>query len=198
MSAGRALLVYATKQGQTEKIARCMAERLEAGGMAVTLVRAERPPAGLDPAAFEVVALGGPVHFGRHPRALRRFVGSHEGALLQRPTLFFSVSGAAGGSSEEERAEADGYVADFLARTGWAPDLTATVAGAIPYTRYSPFLRWVMRRISRKLGRGTDVSRDYEYTDWEQVEELADTVAGMVAGAPQVSGAPPRYSLHPR
>ena len=39
------------------------------------------------------------------------------------------------------------------------------VAGALLYTRYNIFKRWIMKRIVAKAGGDTDVSRDYDYTD---------------------------------
>ena len=48
------------------------------------------------------------------------------------------------------------------------------MAGAINYTRYNPLLRWYMKRASKLNGGSTDTSRDHEYTDWTQVERLAN------------------------
>jgi menaquinone-dependent protoporphyrinogen oxidase len=38
-----------------------------------------------------------------------------------------------------------------------------------------------MRRIAAKAGGDTDVSRDYEYTDWNDVRDFAVGFAGVVA-----------------
>jgi len=53
-------------------------------------------------------------------------------------------------------------------------------AGALPYTRYHFFLRWVMKRIATMAGRDTDTSRDYEYTDWDEVARFAEEFADQV------------------
>ena len=66
------------------------------------------------------------------------------------------------------------YIADFLRETGWQPMMTGSIAGAMAYTKYSPIMRWMIKRISRKEGGPADTTRDYEYTDWEQVRRLAD------------------------
>ena len=57
----------------------------------------------------------------------------------------------------------------------------AVVAGALPYTRYSPLTRWMMRRIVAKAKGDTDTSRDYEYTDWEAVRRFAGEFALRVS-----------------
>ena len=65
----------------------------------------------------------------------------------------------------------------FTADTGWTPARIATVAGRLAYTQYNWLVRLMMRRIARKEGGATDTSRDHEYTDWAQVERLADQLA---------------------
>ncbi len=47
------------------------------------------------------------------------------------------------------------------------------IAGALKYTQYNWFIRWVMKGIARKEGGSTDTSRDHEYTDWRQVAAYA-------------------------
>jgi menaquinone-dependent protoporphyrinogen oxidase len=66
------------------------------------------------------------------------------------------------------------YIANFVRETGWQPAMTESVAGAMAYTKYSPLVRWVIRRISQKDGGPADTTRDYEYTDWEQFRRFAD------------------------
>ena len=48
-----------------------------------------------------------------------------------------------------------------------------SVAGRVAYTQYSLPTRLVMQYVSRRTGRPTDTSRDWEFTDWLEVERLA-------------------------
>jgi menaquinone-dependent protoporphyrinogen oxidase len=41
-------------------------------------------------------------------------------------------------------------------------------------------MRWMIKRISQKEGGPADTSRDYEYTDWDQVARFADRYAGTL------------------
>ena len=43
--------------------------------------------------------------------------------------------------------------------------------------------RWIMRRIVAKAHGDTDTSRDYEYTDWNDVRLFARDFADRVTGA---------------
>jgi menaquinone-dependent protoporphyrinogen oxidase len=55
------------------------------------------------------------------------------------------------------------------------------VAGALPYTKYNVFIRWIMKRIARQEGGDIDTSRDYEYTDWKALRLFAGEFGGLVA-----------------
>ena len=59
-------------------------------------------------------------------------------------------------------------------------DDTEMIAGALTYSKYPLPLKWLMRRIAGKVGEGTDISRDYEYTDWQQVAQYAERLMVMV------------------
>lgn len=180
MTTPRTLVVFATRDGQTRKVAKRIAEVLADRGLPVVLADVDRLSAGVPADGLAGAVVAAPVRFGRHPRKIRRFVGRHRDAIDRVPTAFVSVSGAAGGHDAAHRAEARGYVERFLEETGWDPDRTATVGGAVAYTRYNPILRRVMRSIAEKEGRSTDTSRDHEYTDWNEVEGFARAFGGLV------------------
>lgn len=179
MSEPRVLIVFATTRGHTRRVARRVAEVLGEAGLGVVLADLERVPDRLPAENLCGVILAGPVHFGRHPRKLRRWVTRNRSALERLPSLFVSVSGAAIGADAEHRTQARGYADAFTERTGWTPDRICLVGGEIAYTRYNPILRRVMRAISRREGRSTDTSRDHVYTDWAAVERFARVFGAM-------------------
>ncbi|HEU0200451.1 MAG TPA: flavodoxin domain-containing protein, partial [Burkholderiaceae bacterium] len=90
-----------------------------------------------------------------------------------------SVSLSAGGPGAKPEA-ARRYVRDFLRQVGWQPALTATFAGALPYSKYGTFKRWLVLLFVRLAGGETDASRDYEYTDWSAVDRFATDFARLL------------------
>lgn len=180
MTPRRILLVYGSHYGQTAKIASRMADVIRTTGAAVTVANAGTLPVGLAARDFDVVVVGSSVEFARHQRSVERFVTAQRSALETMPTAFFSVSGAAGDAREVGRAEARGYVDAFVRRTGWHPTLIEMFGGATKYTRYNPFLRWVIKRGMAKSGGPTDTTRDWELTDWAAVERFAAQIATLV------------------
>ena len=172
----RTLILYATTEGHTARIAERIAQVLRDQGHAVEAHPADAAPAGLNPAAYDGVIVGASIHYGRHPLYLRALVRNHRTALAARPGAFFSVSLSAGGPGAKPEA-AQRYLDTFLRQVGWRPPQTATVAGALQYSKYGAFKRLLMRMIVGIAGGDTDTSRDYEYTDWDAVDRFAHAFA---------------------
>lgn len=168
-----ALIVYATKEGQTFKIAQRIAEALRAEGHSAQLFDADHPAAPLDFDRFQLAVVGGPVHAGGYPRSILHFVREHRAFLERTRAAFFSVGLAVASRTSDGRAPTLALVEKFVESTGWRPQRVELIAGALPYSKYNFWIRFVMRRIAAKAGGDTDTSRDYEYTDWAAVERFA-------------------------
>ncbi len=84
---------------------------------------------------------------------------------------------------EKRTPESNVYVRKFLAKTPWQPAMAAAVAGALLYPRYRWYDRWAIRFIMRITGGETDTSKEIVYTDWQQVEGLADDFAEQIKRA---------------
>lgn len=94
------------------------------------------------------------------------------------PTAFVSVSLGVLQRDAKVQQDVAAIVDRFLASTSWSPAMAKSVAGALLYTRYNWITRWMMKRIARKAGRDTDTTRDYVYTDWNEVRSFAVQFAG--------------------
>ena len=169
----RVALLYGTSEGQTARVIERMAGVLDATGHDPTVLHAAHLPTGFSLDDYGAAVVGASVHAGSHQRYVRRFVVDHVEALNRLPSAFVSVSLTAAEEDEDARAPARDLLEAFLDGTGWKPDATATVPGALRYSEYGPLKRFVMKRIAKRSGGGTDTSRDYEYTDWGKVEAFA-------------------------
>ena len=175
----RILVVYATTDGHTAKIAGAVADRLRVHGAAVdvhNLGRTHRLPD-----SYDGVIVASPVRGGKYLKPIRRWVRGHAAVLNARPTGFVSVClGVLQHDAAVDRT-LQTIMSRFLAETGWQPVVTKQVAGALPYPRYNWFIRRVMKRIAAKAGGDTDTTRDYEYTDWEDLRSFTEQF-GFLAG----------------
>jgi menaquinone-dependent protoporphyrinogen oxidase len=168
----RTLIAFATSYGHTEKIARRIAEFLDEPANVIAISRFRRKPS---VAGYDRVIVCGSIYFGRHHRRLERFVRVNREALDALDNAMVSVSGSA--TYDDSIADAEGYVAELTRRTGWKPRHVLIAGGATSYTRYPFFLRKKIQKIAAGEGRGTDVTRDYDYTDWVAVERFVKALS---------------------
>jgi menaquinone-dependent protoporphyrinogen oxidase len=171
------LIVYATRQGQTGKIARRLASVLRERGDAPTLFDADRADGSLDLERFQAAVVCAPIHAGGYPRSIVRFVREHRALLERGPSAFLSVGLAVASRTTDGRAETLPIVDKFAKQTGWRPGRVELVAGALQYSKYNFIIRFIMRRIAAKAGGDVDTSRDYEYTDWGALDRFASQFA---------------------
>jgi menaquinone-dependent protoporphyrinogen oxidase len=174
-----ALVLYASDEGQTAKIAQRMAELLRGHGVAVAVRDCSKPDAGARLTSYDGVIIGSAIHFGHHAKPVRSLVKEHRAILASRHTAFFSVSLSAGGPNRDPGA-ARRYLEEFTAETGgWRPDQSASFGGAIRHSRYG-ILRTLLLHLSlRKTG--APETGDHEYTDWNAVAAFVEDFAKRLA-----------------
>lgn len=167
-------LTYGTTEGQTAKIADFIADVLRDHGHDVNMIDV-KDTVDTIPDGYDAVIVGASIHMAKHDKHVVDFVRKNQGALARMPSAFFSVSLAAHGDT----TEAEGYVEQFEQEIGWQPDKVALFGGALLYTQYGFIKRHMMKKIARdKPGNlGTDLSRDYVYTEWDGVKRFAEHFA---------------------
>jgi menaquinone-dependent protoporphyrinogen oxidase len=183
----RAAIFYATREGQTRKIAERIASDLEDRGVHADLVDVRRLRAPVDWSRYAIVWVAGSVHAGRHERELVRFARRFREDLVRRRAVFVSVTLSEAGAEDarapesrrkEAARDARRMIDELVQETGWRPAWSFPVAGALAYTRYNWVIRRVMARIARQQGASTDTSVDHEFTNWPLLDRyVADVVA---------------------
>ena len=171
-------IVYATHDGQAQSVAERIADRITKLGHSATVRSADAEEAAGDIDRADAIVVGGGIRYGRLPSSLVELVGERAFALASRPGALYSVSM----SAARDVAPAHKCMAEFEQQTGWVADERAAFAGALRYSRYSPFMRFMMKLIAR-ANEETDTEHDREYTDWRAVDRFAVAFA-LKAAAP--------------
>ena len=113
----RTLIVYASREGQTGKIAGTIARELESSGAEVFLVNAADIKSfetfGIN--RFDKVVLGASLHAGHIENELVSFIGACKTALQQKPCWFFLVLMAAA-TPDIAKREKDLQAAESMVR----------------------------------------------------------------------------------
>lgn len=174
------LIVYGTTEGQTAKISKALAREISDKGHRVRTFPATEAPTGKELEAFDAIIVGSSVHVGKFDKVLRKW-GRRNFVFLQRkPSAFFSVClGILEKNFKAKREEAN-MVVNFFREAGWSPEIHTIFAGALKYSQYGWLKKILMKSIAKKAGGDTDTSRDYEYTNWDDVRAFAQRFEALL------------------
>lgn len=173
----RILILYATREGQTEKVATQIATHLKNAGANVQLVNAQDRAAteAIDLDVFDQLVFGASMHAGGLEKELVDFINGHKEQIELRVRSFFLVLLSAATRDSKLQTEWLESARKKMAEQLLVPfEGAEMIAGALRYSKYPLPLKWLMRRIAKKAGEASDTSKDYEYTDWKQVERYAE------------------------
>ena len=179
----KVLILFATREGQTAKVANRLFECLFEAGATVQLVDANdsAQTVGIDLTEFDLVVCGASMHAGGLESEIVKFINRNANQIAAKPRSFFLVLLSAATKDPALRrkwlADATKKMQDQLAVRF---DDCEMVAGALTYSKYTLPIRWVMKHIARQAGEATDTSQDYEYTDWDQVDRYAQRLIGRL------------------
>lgn len=166
------LIIYGTTEGQTQKIATWTATRIREEGHRVGLVDSAALAADLKLEDFQAFIVAASVHQEHHQEAITNFVFAQHELLNTRPSAFISVSLSA--AVEEEKSEAQKYVDRFVSVTGWRPQATLLLGGALRFAEYDYFQQQVVKFIVLKRSVSASSQGDQEFTDWAALADFVD------------------------
>jgi len=166
----RVLVVYGTKTGCTEGIARRIGETLAQGGADVDVVPAKDKPA---VAGYDAVLVGSGVRAGSWHGAVKSWVTEHAEELKALPVAFFTACLTM--ASEPEKAEeVRAYTDALIADTGVEPVDIGLFAGMNEPKKFSLPERLIMKAMKAPEG---------DFRDLEAVAQWTRSVAGKLGAA---------------
>lgn len=172
----RILIVYGTTEGQTRKIAQYCRDHLAKSVHQTQLLNSTQRMSDVEIAEFDSVILAGSVHQRQHQESLRNFVVAHRKQLQELPSLLVSVSLSIAFEGGEK--EAQKYVDDFVEDTGFKPDATSLVAGALKFEQYDYYMNQIVEFVV--LQDRSNITEDQEFTDWETLADELDAFVGSI------------------
>jgi menaquinone-dependent protoporphyrinogen oxidase len=174
-----AALYYATRDGQSRRIAEHISRRLaESGVPSLPQDLRVTSPAAAELAAASVIVLVAAVRYGKHLPEADRFLSAYRSLALPPPLALASVNLTARKASKTT-ATGNAYLRKVIARHRLAPALAVAIAGRLDYRRYGWRDRQIIRFIMWMTGGPTDPETNIEYTSWPAVDEFAGRIAGL-------------------
>ncbi|SRR6266508_2587604 len=175
----RVLVLFGTTDGHTRKVAERLGDTLRELRSVADIV--EAGTADVAPDDYDGIIVCASIHAGGYQRSVKRWVRQYADRLRPKPTAFVSVCLAVLQKDAKVAQDLDAIVTRFVNATSWQPTVVKKVAGALLYRQYGVIKRWMMKRIVTKAGGDTDTSRNYEYTDWNDLRAFASDFVRLLS-----------------
>ena len=126
----------------------------------------------IDISEFSKIIIGASIRYGKHSKELYKFIKLNKKILDIIESTFFSVNVVAR-KPEKNTPNTNPYVKKFLKISKWKPKKIGVFAGKVDYPKYNLFDKYIIRLIMFITKGPTDISRSYDFTDWEKVDVFA-------------------------
>ena len=172
----RILIAYSTTDGQTKLICEKIKSVLD-DTFIVDLQSIQNIKENFEVLnqSFEYVIVGASIRYGKHSYDVYDFIKKNIDFLESSSNAFFSVNVVAR-KSEKNTPETNPYIKKFLTLSDWTPKKLAVFAGKVDYPKYRFIDKYMIRLIMWITNGPTDISKTYEFTDWNKVEEFANEI----------------------
>jgi len=172
-------LFYATRDGQSRRIAERIAKRLADDGipaLAHDLAGAAPNQSRLTAARLVVVVAA--VRYGLPLPEAEQFLASYRTLREPPPLVLLSVNLTAR-KPGKDTVEGNAYLRKSIKRHRLAPVLALAIAGRLDYSRYGWLDRQLIRFIMKLTGGPTDPATCIDYTPWSVVDDVALRIAAL-------------------
>ena len=175
------LILYASHDGQTKKIADRLAAQALGGRRKVDLFDLEEatPSESLIEQA-DLIVVAAAIRYGNPLKSADAFLTVYTRSLLHKPLVLLSINLTAR-KPEKRTSETSVYLRKWIARHQLQPLFAEAIAGRLDYPSYGPFDRFMIRLIMKMTKGPTDPKAQIEFTDWHQVRAIADRLVTHVA-----------------
>ena len=171
----KTLIIYSTTDGQTIKICEKLAKDSFNNNVKLCSLK---DLIGENLNSYNKIIIGASIRYGKHNPDVLEFVKSNINILNKVKTAFFSVNVVAR-KKEKNTPSTNPYVIKFIKQTNWKPTNIGVFAGKVDYPSYRFFDKYIIRFIMWLTKGPTDVSKSYEFTNWDEVKEFGKIINEM-------------------
>ena len=169
------LLIYSTTDGQTVKICNKLAEENSNENVKLCPLNDAVKE---DLNSYNKIIIGASIRYGKHNQNVLNFVKRNIKILNNVKTAFFSVNVVAR-KKEKNTPSTNPYVIKFIEQTNWKPTNIGVFAGKVDYPSYKFFDKYIIKFIMWLTKGPTDVSKSYEFTNWNEVKKFGKIINEM-------------------
>ena len=170
------LIIYSSTDGHTKRICERISNFLKDRDQ-VKLVSLDEVTK-LDLSNFKQIIIGASIRYGKHNPNVLNFIKKNNNILNNIKTAFFSVNVVAR-KQEKNTPSTNPYEIKFMKQTDWKPTNVGVFAGKVDYPSYRLFDKYIIKFIMWLTKGPTDVSKSYEFTNWNEVEKFGEVISKM-------------------
>ena len=169
----RSVIIFSSTDGQTKKICEVIKDNL-LNKDEHRLVSIENV-SDVNIESYDSIIIGASIRYGKHNSKVTNFVKKNINFLQKKKNAFFSVNVVAR-KKGKDTPETNPYVQKFLNKTKWKPSKLSVFAGKVDYPRYNFLNKQVIRFIMFITKGPTDITKTYEFTNWDNVKNFAKEI----------------------
>ncbi len=170
-------IIYASHDGHTQTICQTIKAHLAKESITVDVLNVDDCDAQTIH-DYDVVIFGSAVRYGKHLRAIVKYLRAHTALLKSKQTAFFSVNLTAR-KANRNTPEMCSYIQKMLIKLDWQPDELDVFAGKLNYPSYNFFNKQIIRLIMKLTEGPTDLNTVEVFTDWARVEAFSERLKAM-------------------
>ena len=169
----RSVIIFSSTDGQTKKICEVIKDNL-LNKDEHRLVSIENV-SDVNIESYDSIIIGASIRYGKHNSKVTNFVKQNINFLQKKKNAFFSVNVVAR-KKGKDTPETNPYLQKFLNKTKWKPNKLGVFAGKVDYPRYNFLNKQVIRFIMFITNGPTDITKTYEFTNWDNVKIFAKEI----------------------
>ena len=169
------LIIYSTTDGQTVAICNTLVKNYNTDQIKICSIE-DAYEENLN--KYDKIIIGASIRYGKHNPRVIEFVKKNLERFNQIKTAFFSVNVVAR-KKNKNTPETNPYVKKFLNKTKWKPTKLNVFAGRVDYPSYRFLDKYIIRLIMWFTKGPTDVTKSYEFTNWDEVKKFGKVINEM-------------------
>ena len=178
----KALVVYGTRWGGTEKVAQTIGKALSDHGLSVEVVDAKNTPASID--SYDLVLIGSGLSSDKWTKESIAFIENNLAILKTKKTALFVSCSMADRKDAGYDVGKKRYLDDTAAKYGLSPIALGYFGCLMDFSYSHGLLVDIIVRVNRRNLRknGLDTAKVHDTRDWAAIEAWGREVAQLALG----------------
>tara|TARA_Y100001970_G_C13931194_1_gene698336 strand:+ start:85 stop:603 length:519 start_codon:yes stop_codon:yes gene_type:complete len=171
----KSLIIYSTTDGHTKKICEFINSNSIKNSFEILSFNSIL---NLNLEKYNLIVIAASIRYGKHKPEVLEFVNKNLQILNKKKSVFFSVNVVAR-KPEKNSPDTNPYIIKFFKKTKWIPKKIGVFGGKVDYPNYNFLNRFIIRFIMLVTKGPTDITKSYEFTNWDVIKKFAQDLDNL-------------------